>query len=156
EVELAVAEARLDVAEPVELVGRRAQALREDGEVLDAQAQLAAARAERETVEADEVAEVGGERLRHALLAEDIGLRLQLDARRAVVEVEERHLALAAAGVQAPGDAVAVLGVLAGGQALVGGVDRRHRDDARIGVWEGFDAVGAETFELLPPRGEQL
>ena len=72
QVELAVAEARLDVGEPVELVGRRAQALGQHGEVLDAQRQLAAARAEGRAVDADEVAEVEVQERRHALGAEDV------------------------------------------------------------------------------------
>src|SRR4051794_18827822 len=156
EVELAPAEARLDVVQAVELVGGRPQALGEDGEVVDAQAQLAAARAEREAVDADQVAEVELEELCHALRPEDVGLGLQLDAPGAVVEVEERHLALAAARVQAPGHAVALVGVLAGGQARVRGVNGGHRHDAGVRVRVGVDAGGAETLELLPPRGEQL
>src|SRR3954452_8504014 len=156
EVELAVAEAGLRVLQPVELLGRRAQALGEHGEVLDAQAELAAARAEREPVDADQVAEVEVEQLRHALRAEHVGLRLELDAPRAVVEVEERHLALAAAGVDSPRDAVAAVGVLAGGQAPGRRVDGRDGRDAGIRVREGLDAVGAQALELLPPRGEQL
>ena len=109
-----MAEARLDVLQAVELVGRRAQALGEHREVLDAQAQLAAARAEREAVDADRCRR-GRASSRRSIRsgAEDVGLGLQLDAPRAVVEVEERHLALAAARVQAPGDAVALVGVLA-------------------------------------------
>src|SRR5206468_10043323 len=103
-----------------------------------------------------QVAEVEVEELSHALLAEHVGLRLQLDAARAVVEVEERHLALPAARVEAPGDAIAAVGVLARGQARVRGMDGRDRRHPGERVREGLDAVGAEAFELLPPRGEQL
>ena len=125
-----MAKARLDVLQAVELVGRRAQALGQQLEALHAQRQLAAARAEGDAVDADDVAEVEVEQARHRLLAEHVGPGLQLHAPRAVVEVEEGHLALAAAGVQAPGHAVARVGVLAGGQVGVRGVDRADRRDA--------------------------
>ena len=69
--------------------------------VLDAQGQLAALGAEREAVDADDVAEVELEQALHPLLAEHVDLGLQLDAPRAVVEVQEGHAALAAARVQA-------------------------------------------------------
>ena len=105
QVELAAAKARLDVGQAVVLVGRRAQALGEHREVVDAQRELAAARAEDLAVDADEVAEVELEQRRHALLAEHVGARLQLDPAGAVDEVQERHLALAAAGGEATGDA---------------------------------------------------
>ena len=71
-------------------------------------------RAEDGAVDADEVAEVELEQARHQLLAEHVDARLQLDAARAVDEVEEGHLALPAAGGEAPGDAVARVGLLAG------------------------------------------
>ena len=151
-----MAEARLDVLEAVELVGRRAQALGQQLVGLDAQGQLAAPRAEGDALDADDVAEVEVEQPRHRLVAEHVDAGLQLDAPRAVVEVEEGHLALAAAGVQAPGDAVARLGVLAGGQVGVRGVDRADRRHARIGVRERVDAVGAKALELRPPRREEL
>ena len=156
EVELAVAKARLDVLQAVELVRRRAQALGQQLEALHAQRQLPAARAEGHAVDADDVAEVEVEQARHRLLAEDVGAGLQLDAPRAVVEVEEGHLALAAAGVQAPGHAVVRVGVLARGQVGVGGVDGADRRHAREGVRERLDAVGAESLELRPPRREEL
>ena len=58
QVELAVAVARLDVGEAVVLVGRRAQRLRQQRPAVDAQRQLAAARAEGRALDADQVAEV--------------------------------------------------------------------------------------------------
>ena len=156
EVELAAAVARLDVLEAVELLRRRAQGLREQRPVLDAQRQLAAARHEGDAVDADEVAQVEAEQALHRLGAEDVGARLQLDAPAAVDEVQERHLALAAAGGEAPGDAVARLGLRTGLQAVVGRADVRDRLDPRVGVRERLDAVRAQALELLPPDGEQL
>ena len=151
-----MAKARLDVLQAVELVGRRAQALGQQLEALHTQRQLAAARAEGHAVDADDVAEVEVEQARHRLLAEHVGAGLQLYAPRAVVEVEEGHLALAAAGVQAPGHAVVRVGVLARGQVGVGGVHGADRRHARVGVREGLDAVGAKALELRPPRREEL
>ena len=58
QVELAAAIAGLDVAQPVVLVGRRAQRLGEDLKAIDAQRQLAAAAAQRRAVDADQIAEV--------------------------------------------------------------------------------------------------
>ena len=58
EVELPAAVARLDVLQAVVLLGRRAQRLREHGEVVDPQRDLAALRAQRGAVDADDVAEV--------------------------------------------------------------------------------------------------
>ena len=156
EVELAAAVARLDVLEAVELLRRRAQGLREQRPVLDAQGQLAAARHEGDAVDADEVAQVEAEQGLHRLGAEDVGARLQLDAPAAVDEVQERHLALAAAGGEAAGDAVARLGLRTGLQAVVGRADVRDRLDPRVRVRERLDAVRAQAIELLPPDGEQL
>ena len=88
--------------------------------------------------------------------AEHVGLGLQLQAPAAVDEVEEGHLALAAAGVQAAGDAVAVLGLGAVGQVRVRRVDGGDRPHAGEGVGERVDAVGAQPLELGPADGEQL
>ena len=151
-----MAKARLDVLQAVELVRRRAQALGQQLEALHAQRQLTAARAEGHAVDADDVAEVEVEQAGHRLLAEHVGTGLQLYAPGAIVEVEEGHLALPAAGVQAPGDAVVRVGVLAGRQLGVRGVDGADRHHAREGVRERLDAVRAESLELRPPCREEL
>ena len=67
-----------------------------------------------DAVDADDVAEVELEQQVHALLAEHVALGLQLDAARAVVEVQERHPALAAPRVQPPREPVARLGLRPG------------------------------------------
>ena len=156
EVELAAALAGLDVGQPVELVGRRAQRLGQDGEVLDAERELAPARAEGQAVDPDEVAEVEVEQAAHRLLAQDVGAGLELDPARAVVEVEEGHPALAAAGVQAAGDAVAPVAVLARGQVGVRGLHLRDRHDAGEGRRERVHALGAQPLELRAAGGQQL
>ena len=58
QVQLAVAEARLDVGQPVVLLRRRAQRLRQHGDVVERDRQLAGARADDRAVGPDEVAEV--------------------------------------------------------------------------------------------------
>ena len=88
-------------------------------------------------VDADQVAEIERQQPLHPLLAEDVGTRLQLDSAGAVDEVEERHLALAAARGEPPGDAVARLGLLAVGEIGVLGADRRASTTPGIGVREG-------------------
>ena len=156
EVQLAAALAGLDVGQPVELVGWRAQRLGQDREVLDAQRELAAARAEGQAVDPDEVAEVEVEQAAHPLLPQDVGAGLELDPARAVVEVEEGHAALAAAGVQAAGDPVAPVAVLARGEAGVRGLHLRDRHDPGEGRRERVDALGAQALELGASGGEEL
>ncbi len=90
------------------------------------------------------------------LRPEHVLARLQLQAPRAIDEVEERHLALAAAGGEPAGDAVAHVGLLAVLEAGVGGEDAGDRLDAGELVREGIDAVGAQPVELRAPDGEQL
>ena len=90
------------------------------------------------------------------LLAEHVDARVQLHAPGAVVEVEEGRLALAAAGVQAPGDAHAVVGLVARLERLVRRLGLGDRAHPRVGVGERLDAVLAERLELAPPGGEQL
>ena len=105
EVDLAVAVAGLDVGEAVVLVGRRAQRLGEQLEPRELQGELARAGLHDRPVDADQVAEVEVEQAREGVVAEDVDPRHQLHAPRAVDEVEERGLALAAAGGEAAGDA---------------------------------------------------
>ena len=156
QVELAVAEARLHVGQPVVLLGRRAQRLGEQLPVVELQRQLAAAGAEDGALGAEQVAEVEVEQRAQRLLAEHVHARVQLHAPGAVVEVEEGRLALAAAGVQAPGDAHAVVGLVACLERLVRRLGLGDRAHPRVGVGERLDAVLPERLELAPPGGEQL
>ena len=91
-----------------------------------------------------------------ALLAEDVDARLELDPARAVDEVEERHLALAAARRQAPGDTVGGVGLGAGLEVRVRGDDFGERRDAREGVRERVDALLAQAVELRAARLQEL
>ena len=156
QVELAVAQARLGVRQPVVLLRRRAQRLRQQLPVVDLDRQLAAAGLEDRAVGAEQVAEVERDERVERLLAEHVGPRVQLDPAGAVVEVEERRLALAAARGEAAGDAHARLGLLAGFESFMrrlGLGDRRH---ARVGVRERVDARLPQCLELAAAGGEEL
>jgi hypothetical protein len=151
-----VAVARLDVGEAVVLVGRRAQRLREQREAVDRERQLAAPRAEHGPVRADQVAEVEVEQLRHGLLAEHVHARVELHLARAVDDVEERRLALAAAGGEPARDARAHAGLLPVGELFVRRLDVGDPLDAGEGVRERVDPGGAELLELAPPVDQDL
>src|SRR5205807_2753257 len=84
------------------------------------------------------------------LVPEHIGAGMQLDSARSVDEVEERRLAVAAAGGQATRDPIAGVRLLARVEVVVRGVDLRDRPDARVRVREGFDALLAQAGQLGP------
>ena len=111
-----MAEARLDVGQPVVLLGRRAQRLGQQLVALELERELAAAGAEDRAVGADQVAEVEREQALERLLPEHVDARVQLQAAAAVDEVEEGRLALAAARGEPAGHAHAVLRLLARAQ----------------------------------------
>ena len=92
----------------------------------------------------------------NGLLAEHVEPAEQLDPARAVDEVGEDGLALAALGGQAAGDAHARLGLAAGLEVVVALARLRDRDDARELVRERVDAGGAQLLELAPAGGEDL
>ena len=106
QVELAPAKARLDVGQPVVLLGRGSERLGQQREVLDPQRQLAAPGHEGDAVDADQVAEIQPQEPLHPLRPEFVDPSLELDPPGAVDQVEERHLALAAARGQATRDPV--------------------------------------------------
>src|SRR5881227_592084 len=106
QVQLAPPVARLDVAEAGVLVGRRAQRLGEDREAVDAQRDLAVARAQGRALDADQIAEVERGEALEVLLAEHVLARMQLDLARAVDEVQEGRPPGSTPRGDAPGDAV--------------------------------------------------
>ena len=156
QVELTAAEARLDVGQPVVLVGRRAQRLGQHGEGGHPQRELAAARADRDAVDPDQVAEVEPDEQREAVLAQLVDARHQLDPARAVDKVEERRPPRLAPRRQAPRDAVGHVGLLFRRELRMRGQHRGDRLDARERVRERIDPRRAQPLELRPPRGEQL
>ena len=68
-----MAKARLDIGQPVVLLGRRAQRLGQHRERLDSQRQLPAARAKGRPVDADQVAEIEAQEPLHLLRSEHVG-----------------------------------------------------------------------------------
>ena len=106
EVEVALAVTDVDILQAVELLRQRAQRLREQVEVLDADRHLAAVRLEDDAADANDVADIELLELVLVLvLAEHIDLEVDLDVARAVVERAERRLAMAADGHETAGDA---------------------------------------------------
>ena len=105
QVEVALAEAGLGVPEAGVLLGRRPQDSWRAAS-LASSATLSSPRRVRVTGPPTprDVAQVEVEQRGHRLLAQAVDARPELDAPAAVVEVEERHLALAAPRGQAPGD----------------------------------------------------
>jgi len=82
--------------------------------------------------------------------------RLQLQAPGAVIQIQEGHLPLPAAGVQAPGDAATILRLCAGFQLSVSGPHVGDRRDAGERVRERVDPAGAQAVKLGAAHGEQL
>ncbi len=96
QVEVALPVAELDVGQPVEGVGQRRVASREDLERVDLERRLAAARLRRRARDADDVTQVDLD------LARALHRAQELDAPAPVDEVEKDELAHVAAGHHAP------------------------------------------------------
>ncbi len=118
-VDVALAVARLLVGEAVELLGKRAQGLRQQLEGIDRDGQLPAARAHDGAVHAQPVAHVDALDLLEGPLAQRVDAAEQLDGPRRVHELEERDLALHAARHHAAREHHFVLGGLAVGERAV-------------------------------------
>ena len=129
---------------PVVLLRRRTQRLRQQRPVVDLDRQLAAAGLEDRAVDAEQVAEVERDEPRRAPPRRARPRRACSCMRpERSIEVEERRLALAAARVQAAGDAHARLGLLAGFESFV----------RRLGVARSASRPGrrAGTGRCPPP-----
>ena len=100
-----MAVAGLDVGQPVVLLGRRPQRLREQRPVLELDRELAATRPEDRAVGAEQIAEVERDEAVQGLLPQDIGPRVQLDTAGPVDEIQERGTPLPPPGGQPPGHA---------------------------------------------------
>jgi hypothetical protein len=81
---------------------------------------------------------------------------VQLHPPRAVDEVQERGLALPAAGGEPAGHPRPRTGLLAVGECLVRRLDLGDRPHARIGVRERLDPLGAQRLQLAPALREEL
>ncbi len=91
-----------------------------------------------------------------ALVAEHIGPGVELDPARAIDEVEEGRLAVAAAGEHPAGDPVGGVGLGAVGDSLVRGPDLGDLGPGLEAVRERLDAPRAQALELLAPLGEKV
>ncbi len=112
QVELAVAIAGAGVAEPVVLVGRRAQSLGEQRAAQHGKRELPALGDVHAADDPDDVPDVEAEDALVGVLAERVDAHDRLDLTRQVAHVQERGLAVAPPRDQPPGDVVAQLGVL--------------------------------------------
>ena len=156
QVQLALAEAGLDIGQPVMFLGRRPQRLGQQRERVDAQRQLAPPRAQGGPVDADQVAQIEPEQSLHRLGPQDVDPRLELDPARAVDQIEERHLPLAAARRQPPRHPMQSRRLLARGERRVGRAHARDRLDVVELVRKRLDPVCPQRLELAPAGGEQL
>ena len=105
EVDVALAVAGLDVHEPVPFLGQRPERLGEQPDVVGLDGEFARPRAERPAADADHVAEIERPVELEGRLAQAVAARVDLDASRAVLEVEEPRLAEVAQADDAPRDA---------------------------------------------------
>ncbi len=156
QVELAPAQPRLHVAEPVVLLGRRAQGLGEHHEGVHPQGQLAVAAAQGGAVDADQIAAVERRQALEGVLAEHVLAGVELDLAAAVNEVEEARPAAPADRQDASGHAVAVVGLLAGLQVLVVRQHPLDRLDVRELVGEGLGVGLPQPLTLGAALLDQL
>src|SRR5215207_2019446 len=90
------------------------------------------------------------------LVAEDVGARVELDLARAIAEVEERRLAVAAPGHHPPGDPVARVRLLPGLQVVVPGAHLSDVGPVLERVRERLHPAFPQAGELLTPLREQV
>src|SRR5688572_8428124 len=81
---------------------------------------------------------------------------MELDPPGAVHQVDERRLPMAAAGGDPSRDPESVLGLGAGGQALMRGPDLGDLRAPLVRVREGLYARLAQPLQLLAPLGEEV
>ena len=156
QVELALPVAELRVLQPVVLVRRRPQALRQERPALEAKRQLAPLGREDGALGADDVTQVEADQALERLRAEQVLARMELKLSRAIHEVDERGPAMAPPGRDPARHPVAIVGLLAGGDRLVAGANLADLGPALELVRERLHPIGAQPLELLAPLGEQV
>src|SRR5919107_4068461 len=145
-----MAVARLYVLDSVVLLGHPSQALGQQFPVAYEQGQLAAPGLEGRAVHADHVAYIERSEQLEGFAPQDVELGLDLQLARAVDHVDEGSAAMAAASQHPAGYPVGGVGLLAGLEVVVGGVDASDRHDAVELVREGVDPLLAQALELGP------
>ena len=158
QVEIALAVARLDVGQPVPLLGQRQEALGQELERRGPDRQLVRLGAEDATLDADEVAEVEQLEDREIALGQRVLADVDLDPRLPVGDDEEVGLAEAANRQDPAGGArprLLRLERLSGLPAV--GLDQLFD---RVGAlelsWIGIDAELAQRLEILPALADQV
>src|SRR5271155_2267471 len=144
EVEIALAEAQLDVDEAMPFFGKREKRFGEQAERSDPDAQLAGARAEHAAFDAHEVAEIEQAVELEGAVAEDIELDVDLNALAGAEKMGEAGFAVAAKADDAAGDAD---GRLFGFEFVVG-FGFVEVEELGGGVRE-FEAMGIGLFPEL-------
>jgi hypothetical protein len=146
------------VLQPVPFFGRRPEGLREQLDPGDPERRLSPLRPDGVPHRADDVPRV--ELVEHGLVpgvAELVDPGEQLERTVAVVEVEERALAVLADRPEAPGDGEGLGRVVsAGHEGLRRRGDRPGRNDVRELVRVGEPARGADEAELPSPFGDEV
>ena len=127
QVELAVAVARARVAQPVVLVGGRAERLGQQRALDHRERELAALGDVHAALDPDDVADVQVQDAVVGLLPEGVNADDRLDRPGQVAHVQERRLAVSAPGDQPAGDVVAQLGMFAGLELGRGRAPRARR-----------------------------
>ncbi len=156
QVEVALAEPDLGVADAGVLVRRRAQRLRQERHPGGRHGELAAAGARDGAVGADDVPQVEVEGRGHAVLAEAVDRRPHLDPAAAVLQVQERDPPLAAAREPGgPRRAPAAPDSSPAASALVRRAHVRDLDAPREPGRERVDAGVPEGVRLRPALRDQ-
>jgi hypothetical protein len=130
---------------------QRPQRLREELHRFGANRDLARARPEERSADADDVADVEQVEQREAVVAEHVAPEIQLEAALLVGEVSERRLAVPALRDEPPRDAHG-RSLLVPRAIAEGGERLRRRVRAVEGVGERRDAARLERRQLLAPR----
>src|SRR5581483_1719060 len=140
----------------VVLLGRGSERLGQQLVGLHSERELAAPGHERDPVDPDQVPQIEPEQPVHSVGAQLVDPGLELDPTRAVDQVQEGHLALAAPRGQPPGDAVANRRLVPGRKPRMGRPHSGDRLNAVELVGKRVDPGGAEGLELAPPRRQQV
>ena len=162
EVEVAPAVARLPVGEPVELLGQRAERLREQPEAVHPQRQLAGPGTKRNPFRPHEIPDVPAAEVRIRAVREVVAPQVELKAPGAVLEVGEARLSHNPPRHHPAGDAVAAgrEGVIFEALALVADVGRGRGGTEVVGVGVARFAKGRELLaaplDLLVLRGRRV
>ena len=144
QVEVALAMPDLDVLQAVMAIRERESTRREERPLCDLQTQLAATRAKRGALHADEVANRDGAHDLVRLLTHPLQLGKQLHATGDVLEIDERDAALATPAQHAAADAPGALARLLGFELLLSSAQRTNLIAIAEPMWQGREVHRVE------------